>query len=66
MSEYFIPSESISHHEEIKKSTFIVHLAHTQPSKMLKRLLSRLMTRILMHGTIVGHTSQGHQVAAMC
>lgn len=29
MSEYLIPNESISHHEEIKKSTFIVHLAHT-------------------------------------
>ncbi|MCG7536186.1 YigZ family protein [Pseudoalteromonas sp. OOF1S-7] len=29
MSEYAIPSSSISHHEEIKKSTFIVHIAHT-------------------------------------
>ncbi|MCO7191265.1 MULTISPECIES: YigZ family protein [unclassified Pseudoalteromonas] len=29
MSEYAIPSSPISHHEEIKKSTFIVHIAHT-------------------------------------
>ncbi|MEC4090349.1 YigZ family protein [Pseudoalteromonas rubra] len=29
MSEYAIPSSTISHHEEIKKSTFIVHIAHT-------------------------------------
>ncbi|WP_125718662.1 YigZ family protein [Pseudoalteromonas rubra] len=29
MSEYAIPSSSIAHHEEIKKSTFIVHIAHT-------------------------------------
>ncbi|TQF72563.1 YigZ family protein [Pseudoalteromonas luteoviolacea] len=29
MSEYNIPSETIRYHEEIKKSTFIVHIAHT-------------------------------------
>ncbi|MCF6441994.1 YigZ family protein [Pseudoalteromonas luteoviolacea] len=29
MSEYKIPTETISHHEEIKKSTFLVHVAHT-------------------------------------
>ncbi|CAH9059935.1 IMPACT family member YigZ [Pseudoalteromonas holothuriae] len=29
MSEYQIPAASVSYHEEIKKSTFIVHLAHT-------------------------------------
>ncbi|KZN35926.1 elongation factor [Pseudoalteromonas luteoviolacea S2607] len=29
MSEYKIPCETIRYHEEIKKSTFIVHIAHT-------------------------------------
>ncbi|MFC3033214.1 YigZ family protein [Pseudoalteromonas fenneropenaei] len=29
MSEYYIPATSLTYQEEIKKSTFIVHIAHT-------------------------------------
>ncbi|MCG9758727.1 MULTISPECIES: YigZ family protein [Pseudoalteromonas] len=42
MSEYFIPSESISHHEEIKKSTFIVHLAHTPTIEDAKAFIKQI------------------------
>ena len=29
MSEYKYPADAVFHQEEIKKSTFIVHIAHT-------------------------------------
>ncbi|RRS07330.1 MULTISPECIES: YigZ family protein [unclassified Pseudoalteromonas] len=42
MSEYFIPSETISHHEEIKKSAFIVHLAHTPTIEDAKAFIKHI------------------------
>ncbi|MBQ4839908.1 MULTISPECIES: YigZ family protein [Pseudoalteromonas] len=39
MSEYKIPTETISHHEEIKKSTFLVHVAHTPTVEAAKAFI---------------------------
>ncbi|MCF2860255.1 YigZ family protein [Pseudoalteromonas sp. SMS1] len=39
MSEYKIPSETIRYHEEIKKSTFIVHIAHTPTLEDAKKFI---------------------------
>ncbi|BBN80028.1 YigZ family protein [Pseudoalteromonas sp. A25] len=42
MSEYHIPSGSLSYHEEIKKSTFIVHLAHTPSINDAKAFIKQI------------------------
>ena len=42
MSEFYIPSESISHHEEIKKSTFLVHIAHTPTIESAKAFIQKI------------------------
>ncbi|KZN57082.1 elongation factor [Pseudoalteromonas luteoviolacea CPMOR-2] len=42
MSEYNIPSETIRYHEEIKKSTFIVHIAHTPTLEEAKAFISSI------------------------
>ncbi|MBD1581884.1 YigZ family protein [Pseudoalteromonas sp. S16_S37] len=42
MSEYHIPSATLSYHEEIKKSTFIVHLAHTPSIEDAKAFIKQI------------------------
>ncbi|WP_440054620.1 YigZ family protein [Pseudoalteromonas sp. T1lg65] len=42
MSEYAIPSETIRYHEEIKKSTFIVHIAHTPTLEDAKSFIKQI------------------------
>ncbi|CAM4269900.1 YigZ family protein [Pseudoalteromonas byunsanensis] len=42
MSEYRIPDSSLSYHEEIKKSTFIVHLAHTPSIDEAKAFIKQI------------------------
>ncbi|NOU51382.1 YigZ family protein [Pseudoalteromonas sp. JBTF-M23] len=42
MSEYHIPSTALSYHEEIKKSTFIVHLAHTPSIEDAKAFIKQI------------------------
>ncbi|TMO65896.1 YigZ family protein [Pseudoalteromonas aurantia] len=42
MSEYYIPSETLKFHEEIKKSTFIVHIAHTPTLDDAKAFIKKI------------------------
>lgn len=42
MSEYYIPSETLKFHEEIKKSTFIVHIAHTPTLEDAKAFIKKI------------------------
>jgi uncharacterized YigZ family protein len=42
MSEYRIPAETLTHEEEIKKSTFIVHIAHTPTLFEAKQFIQQI------------------------
>ncbi|MBQ4864088.1 YigZ family protein [Pseudoalteromonas sp. MMG013] len=42
MSEYYIPSDTLKFHEEIKKSTFIVHIAHTPTLDDAKAFIKKI------------------------
>jgi uncharacterized YigZ family protein len=42
MSEYRIPAETLTHEEEIKKSTFIVHIAHTPTLVEAKQFIQQI------------------------
>ena len=42
MSEFYIPNASLSHHEEIKKSTFIVHISHTPTIDAAKAFIKQI------------------------
>ena len=44
MSEYLIPESNLSYKEEIKKSTFIVHLAHTPLINDAKAFIKKINT----------------------
>ena len=42
MSEYAYPARALSHEEEIKKSTFIVHIAHTPDVDSAKAFITQI------------------------
>ncbi|MEO2268834.1 YigZ family protein [Pseudoalteromonas pernae] len=42
MPEYAYPAQTLSHEEEIKKSTFIVHIAHTPDIDSAKAFIARI------------------------
>lgn len=44
MSEYLIPESNLFYKEEIKKSTFIVHLAHTPLINDAKAFIKKINT----------------------
>ena len=42
MSEYKYPAEAVFHQEEIKKSTFIVHIGHTPDLNAAKAFIKNI------------------------
>ena len=45
MSEYKYPAEAVFHQEEIKKSTFIVHIGHTPDLNAAKAFIKNIEDR---------------------